>query len=76
MTRPTAAQLEEARRIYLERLDRWGTLGVSGLRKAGTELTWAQVSRGGRTALDLAAFYYIGMLAGQTVAYPLHLILH
>lgn len=36
-----------------------------------SNLTWSQVASGGKVALELTAYYYLGKLGGSIASYPL-----
>lgn len=76
MLKPKQAQWQAAKQQFIEQWDRQSALGLNALNKSARELTWSQVASTGRRAVDIAAFYYIGVLAGQTAVYPISLIVN
>lgn len=73
---PTTQQLEHAKEIYLKlwtQVKPEGGVTLSSFSRIGN-MTWSQFASGGKVALELSAYYYIGSLIGSTAALPLSLV--
>lgn len=76
MTKPTAQQWEHAKETYIKlwtKVKPEGKISLTSFSRIG-DLTWSQFASGGKIALELSAYYYIGSVIGGTAALPLSLV--
>lgn len=76
MVKPTAEHWEQAKVTYSKlwcQVKPEAGLSLNSLARIGN-MTWSQFASGGKVALELSAYYYIGSLIGSTAGLPLSLI--